>query len=153
RMSLKTKIMRLKYLLFAIVAILTVSCKDKDPREEAQEQVSNLFKYREYVSDVSQGVVSTMSDIRVVLTQAVSGWEKDKELPERLFRVSPAVKGKVIALSNQALAFVPEKPLEQDVEYEFTLDLEMLIDDLPSDLRKFRFRVKTIKQEFNIITE
>ncbi|WP_461532529.1 alpha-2-macroglobulin family protein [Sinomicrobium sp.] len=145
--------MRQKYLLFLIVALLAISCKDKDTREEAQERVSNLFKYREYVSDVSQGIISTASDIRVVLTQPVSGWEKDKELPENLFKVSPTVKGKVVALNNQTLAFVPERPLNQDTEYEFTLDLEALVNELPSDLRRFRFRVKTIKQEFNIITE
>ncbi|SFW64411.1 hypothetical protein SAMN02927921_02938 [Sinomicrobium oceani] len=147
--------MRLKTLLVSAMAILSLfSCKDKDnDRDDIREQLSNLYKYREYISDVSQGIISTRSSIKVMLGAPVAGWEADKELPDDLLRVSPKTKGKVVALNNQTIAFIPEAPLRQDTEYRFSLKLERLVNDLPEELRDFRFKVRTIKQQFNITTE
>ncbi|UGU18027.1 MG2 domain-containing protein [Sinomicrobium kalidii] len=146
--------MQLKKLLLPVITLFFIfSCKDKTPEQEIQEQLSNLYKYREYISDVSQGIISSRSDIKIMLREPVSGWEPNRELPENLIRVSPDTKGKVVALNNQTVAFVPESPLKQDREYEFTLNLGDIIEDIPDELRNFAFKVKTIKQQFNVTTE
>ncbi|MBC9797903.1 alpha-2-macroglobulin family protein [Sinomicrobium weinanense] len=146
--------MQLKKLLLPVTALLILfSCKDKTPEEEIQEQISNLYKYREYISDVSQGIISSHSSIKIMLRDPIAEWEPNRELREDLIRVSPKTKGKVVALNNQTLAFVPEAPLKQDTEYEFTLKLGDLVKDIPGELRDFSFKVKTIKQQFKITTD
>ena len=134
--------------LFTAVLIFAVSCKDK--KDDLKEQLDNLYKFRPYVSNVSQGIISAHSDIRVVLKDPVEGWSADQELSNELFLIYPRVKGKVMALNNQTIAFVPEDPLENDKEYECTLKLGDLVEELPAEFRKFTFKVKTIKQQFNI---
>src|SRR5690606_3418042 len=94
--------------------------------------------------------ISAHSDVRVVLRQPVEGWTNDMELPSGLFTVKPRVKGKVVALDNETIAFIPEEPLKQDTEYNITLDLEEIIPDIPSEFEEFTFMVKTIKQQFNV---
>jgi hypothetical protein len=144
--------MRIQKLLLAALLLFTAfSCKDKE--EEIQEQIDNLFNYREYVTEVSQGLVSAQSDIRVVLRTPVEGWNANEELNSKLLKVSPKVPGKVVALTNQTIAFIPENGFDNDKEYEFTLALEDIIQDIPGEFDTFTFKVKTLKQQFNINTD
>ncbi|WP_340199487.1 alpha-2-macroglobulin family protein [Ascidiimonas sp. W6] len=140
-----------KLLLFAFLFMTAFSCKNKE--EEIQEQIDNLFKYREYVTEVSQGLVSAQSDIRVVLRNPVAGWEDNQEVNSNLFKVSPKVSGKVVALNNQTIAFIPENGFKSNQEYEFTLALEDIIQELPKGFDNFTFKVKTLKQQFNVHTD
>ncbi|XLS29139.1 alpha-2-macroglobulin family protein [Flavobacteriaceae bacterium M23B6Z8] len=140
-----------KLLLFGLLFSVVFSCKKKE--DEIQEQIDNLFKYREYVAEVSQGLISAQSDIRVVLREPVAGWNDNEELNDKLLRLSPNVKGKVVALNNQTIAFIPENGFESDKEYEFTLALDEIIPDIPGEFETFRFKVKTLKQQFNVITD
>ncbi|WP_340077042.1 alpha-2-macroglobulin family protein [Leptobacterium sp. I13] len=139
-----------KLTLLTIIVLGIFSCKDK--KNDIQEQIDNVHKFREYVSDVSQGIISAHSDVRVVLREPVAGWESNQELNNNLFTVSPKVKGKVVALNNQTIAFVPENPFDQDTEYEYALKLEDIIEKIPSELKTFTFKVKTLKQQFNVNT-
>ena len=138
-------------LLLLLSGLTLLSCKKG--KDEVQEQIDNLFKYREYISDISQGIISTHEDVRVVLRQPVADWSDNQELNERLFTVSPKVKGKVVALNNQTIAFVPEEKFEQDTEYNFKLKLNAFVEGIPSDLKEFSFRLKTLKQQFNVLTD
>lgn len=137
-------------LLFTTVLLFTLSCKNK--KDEFKEQMDNLHKFREYIASVSQGIISTHSDIRVVLKTPVEGWSAGEELNDDLFRIYPRTKGKVVALNNQTIAFIPEMPLEQDRVYNCTLMLDGIIEDIPSDYEKFTFKLRTIKQQFNVHT-
>ncbi len=139
-----------RILLFATVFLVTFSCKNK--KDEIKDQIDNLYNFRAYVTDVSQGTISAGSDIRVVLREPVESWETNQELNSDLFTITPRVKGKVMALNNQTIAFVPENPLEQDTEYECTLKLSDISEDIPKEFGKFTFKVKTIKQQFNVLT-
>lgn len=139
-------------LLFTLICVAIISCKNKSKEDQIQDQIDNLFKYREYVSDVSQGIISSQSDVRVVLRKPVENWDDNQELNDRLFTVSPKTKGKVVALNNQTIAFIPEESFKQDTEYEFRLKLDNIIKDIPSNLEDFVFKVKTLKQQFNVNT-
>src|SRR5690606_7169927 len=119
-----------KLFLSVLIMCFVVSCKKKSSQEEIQEQISNLQKYREYISDVSPGIISAHSDVRVVLRQPVEGWTNDMELPSGLFKIKPRVKGKVVALDNQTIAFIHEETLKQDTEYNLSIDLEEIIPRL-----------------------
>ena len=136
-----------------LLGMIAFSCKNKSKEEVVQEQIDNLFKYRAYISDISQGLISARSDVRVVLREPVNDWSENLELDNRLFTVFPKVKGKVVALNNQTLAFIPEDGFEQDTSYEFRLRLGDIIGKLPSELKDFKFSVKTLKQQFNITTD
>ncbi|MEW7278000.1 MG2 domain-containing protein [Aquimarina sp. 2201CG1-2-11] len=130
------------------------SCKKKDPRELAEENVSTLNKYRAYISDVSSGMISVSDKVYVVLQNPIQGWDDNQELSKKLFTVSPGVKGKVVAVNNKTISFQPDESFEEDTVYTFTLDLEDLIEDLEEGLDdEFVFTVRTLKQQFSVLTD
>ncbi|HRN99605.1 MAG TPA: hypothetical protein PLA69_09910, partial [Flavobacterium sp.] len=107
---------------------------------------SEFNKFRDYVTSFSSGTVSAHREIRVGLAFTKSEWKPNQEFDASLFSISPSVKGKVILLPNNVLAFKPEKPLAQDTEYRVTLQLGKLLD-VPADLSKFNFTIRTLKQD------
>ncbi|QCX02087.1 hypothetical protein FGM00_18930 [Aggregatimonas sangjinii] len=135
---------------FSLCIFLFVGCTSK--QETPAEQFENLNKFQEYITEVSHGIISAQSDVRVVLNTPVASWSNGDELDSDLLQVSPRTKGKVVALDNRTVAFVPESGFEQDTEYKFTLAVSDLIDELPEELSTMTFGVKTLKQQFNIYT-
>jgi len=119
---------------------------------------SDFSLFKEYITSFTGGIVSAQSDIRVVLAFDKKEWKVNEVLDNDLFDISPSVDGKVVALSNNTIAFIPEKKLKAGTEYQVTLHLDKLItlpkksEDDTTDLSKFNFTVKTIKQDFTINT-
>ena len=130
---------------FAIV--LLQSCNKKT----AAEFNSDFSLFKEYVSSFTGGMVSTKSDIRIVLAFDKKEWKANDVLNNDLFDISPSADGKIIALSSNTIAFVPEKKLDQNTEYQVTFHLSKLIKT-SEKLSDFRFTVKTIKQDFQVST-
>lgn len=143
--------MNIKYIL-SICLLISVfsSCKDKSISE--QEEFENLNKYQEYITEVSHGIISAQSDVRVVLSTPVESWNNGDELDSDLLDVSPNVKGKVVALDKRTLAFVPENRFKQNTKYQFTLALSKIVKDIPDELESMTFSVKILKQQFNVYT-
>lgn len=141
----------MKWLIRTLVLLLFFGCNQK--KEGGKISMDQLNLYQDYITEVSHGIIPADTQVRVVLKAPLDGIEAGKELDASLLRVSPKTKGKVVALDGRTIAFVPENKLEQDTTYEFTLDLEKLIPDVPKELRKFNFGVKTLKQQFNIYTQ
>lgn len=112
---------------------------------------SDYSLYEGYISNFTSGLVSTQSDIRVVFAFAKDDWAAEKELDSDLLQISPKIKGKLVALSSNAMAFIPDEKLEQDTEYRVTLNLGD-ITDVPKELRTFNFSFKTLKQDFIVNT-
>jgi len=141
----------MKFKLFLIVvAIFFVSCKDKVNTLESQ--ANNLSIYQDYVAEVTHGIIPSKSKVLVVLKTPLESLNKGDVLDDNLFKVSPKVDGKVVALDDRTIAFIPEKGFKQDVKYDFSLQLKDLIKDIPDELELLSFFVKIIKQEFNIYT-
>src|SRR5690606_8819317 len=130
--------MSIKKILFITLAIVLVGCKDK--KDTATEQRENLFEFREYISNVTSGVISTQSEVRVVLRNPSPNLQGNQILEDAVLEVSPRTEGKVIALSNQSIAFVPEHGFKQDTEYSFTLDLKAIIDTIDTEFNTFTFK-------------
>ncbi len=140
---MKTKVFA--YVFFTV--LLFQACAKKS----AAEFNSDLSLFAAYISSFTGGVVSTKSDIRVVLAFDKKDWKANQPLDSNLFDISPSAAGKVVALSNNTLAFIPENKLESNTEYQVTLHLSKLIST-PERLSDFHFTVKTIKQDFQIST-
>jgi uncharacterized protein YfaS (alpha-2-macroglobulin family) len=119
---------------------------------------SDFSLFKEYITSFTGGIVSAQSDIRIVLAFDKKEWKVNQVLDNDLFDISPSVDGKVVALSNNTIAFIPEKKLKAGTEYQITLHLDKLItlpkksEDDKKDLSEFNFTVKTIKQDFTINT-
>jgi hypothetical protein len=137
---------------YLIVAILCVFAACKDKATEITNQSDNLNKYQEYITEVTQGIISSKSDVRVVLSNPVKTWNNGDVLEANLFKVSPKVAGKVVALDSRTIAFVPEKSFQQNTAYQFTLALSDIVKEVPKDLKTLVFSVKTLEQQFNIYT-
>ncbi|WP_298487997.1 MG2 domain-containing protein [uncultured Maribacter sp.] len=136
------------YLFFFFIVLISCNSKQKN----ASDTFDDLSKYQDYISEVSHGIISVKSDVRVVFNSPIEGWENGLGLDKSLFKVSPKVAGKVIALDNKTIAFVPEKAFKQDTDYAFTLDLKTILPNSPEEIKEMSFGVKTIKQQFNIYT-
>ena len=126
-----------------------------DANRKQEHQQSNLkisINIRSISTEISHGIISAQSDVRVVLNTPIESWNNGDELDSDLLRVSPKTKGKVVSLDNRTLAFIPENGFKQDTEYQFTVLLSEIVKDLPKDLKTMTFGVKTLKQQFNIYT-
>lgn len=139
-------------LRIALLLILLTACNTKEDKSTVAEAFENLNQYQAYVTEVSHGIISAQSDVRVVMNMPVAVWNKGDELDSDLLRVSPRTKGKVVALDTRTIAFIPEKGFEQDTEYTFQFALSDIVDDLPKALRTMTFGVRTLQQQFNIYT-
>lgn len=120
-------------------------------RKSAADFNSDFSLFREHISGFTAGIVSAHSDIRVVLAVDKKEWKANQVLDTDLFDISPRVDGKVVALSNNTLAFIPEEKLKQNTEYQITLHLSHLMA-VKEELKDFNFTIKTIKQDFMVET-
>lgn len=123
---------------------LMVSCT-----KSSKEFNSNYELFKEYILNFSSGLISAHDDIRVVLAFDIPNYTPNKEIDEDLFTINPNVKGKIVAMSANTLAFVPDEPLQNNQEYQVSFHLSKL-KEVKSELEKFNFTVKTIKQDFVI---
>ncbi|HQZ24499.1 MAG TPA: MG2 domain-containing protein [Flavobacterium sp.] len=143
--------MKTKGLIYVLcVCVLFQACGKKS----AADFNSDFSLFKEYIVSFTGGIVSAQSDIRVVLAFE-SNWKVNQVLDNGLFEISPSVNGKVMALSSNTIAFIPEKKLESGTEYQVTLHLDKLkpkIAEKNKELANFNFTVKTIKQDFVINT-
>ncbi|MFN7100686.1 MAG: hypothetical protein ACK4M4_09955, partial [Flavobacterium sp.] len=124
-------------------------------RKSAADFNSDFSLFKEFIVSFTGGIVSSESDIRVVLAFDKKEWKVNEVLDNDLFTISPSVDGKVIALSTNTIAFVPEKKLESGTEYQVTLHLDQLnpkVAEKDKTLSNFNFTVKTIKQDFVVNT-
>ncbi|MFH6947130.1 alpha-2-macroglobulin [Flavobacterium sp. FlaQc-51] len=124
-------------------------------RKSAADFNSDFSLFKEYIVSFTGGIVSSESDIRVVLAFDKKDWKVNQVLDSDLLDISPSVDGKVVALSSNTLAFIPEKKLKPGTEYQVTLNLDKLTaipKEKKKELSKFNFTVKTIKQDFTVNT-
>lgn len=132
-------------LLFISLFLVSSACKDKTPPE-----TDNLFKFKEYISFHTQGRVSIAESIRINLAQPLEQYELTQEIPAKYLTISPSIKGKLFIENNTSLVFKPETHLEPDTEYQVTLKLDELYDDLDKEYKEFSFSFKTLQPNFKI---
>ena len=128
------KISKLFSLFFAI--FILHSCSKKS----AADFDSDASLFKDYISSFSSGFQSVNSDIRVQLAFNKKDWTLNQELDSDLFEISPSVSGKVVALSQNTIAFIPKNKLDQNTLYQVSLNLSKIADNVPKELEKFNFQ-------------
>ena len=136
-----------KHIILLLILTFVCSC-NKKPVE-----TDNIFKYRNYISYTTSGLVSVTESIKISLSDTVAGWEIDKILPSNLIKITPHVQGELKALNNHSVIFTPDENLESATEYAVTLKLNEIYKDLPSEFKDYTFQFKTITPSFNITTQ
>ena len=139
-MSLKT------LFSFLLIAIVVASCKKKIVES------NNLFKFKSHVNYNTSGRVSILSSIDIGLVKEVEGWIANEEIHDGILTTTPKVEGKLIAKNGRALIFIPNEPLKPDTDYTVTLKLGKLYPNIPTEYTDYTFQFKTIKPNFNVIT-
>ena len=129
-----------KSILILLAIFILHSCSKKS----ANDFDSNFSLYKDYISSFSSGYVPVKSDFRVQLAFNKSDWKPNQELDEDLFDISPSVSGKVVALSNNTIAFIPKEKLEQNTLYQITLHLSQINDKMPKGLENFNFSINGV---------
>ncbi|PHR73250.1 MAG: hypothetical protein COA67_03545 [Lutibacter sp.] len=137
-----------KALLMLILSVFVFSCKPKNP----QESTDNLFKFKDYITQTTSGEVSAKSSIRIDLLKEVDSWVPNQEITENIVSISPSVKGTLIALNSRTVLFKPSEKLKENKEYQVTVNLGKLYSNVPSEYKKYRFKFKTLEQNFSINT-
>ena len=139
---MKTKITTL------LLLVLTVffSCK-KDTKKP-----DNIYKFKEYISYTTSGVVSTSESILINFAKNVEGWENTSEVPSELFSIKPYVSGNIHIVNNHSFVFKPDEPLKSDTEFTVTVKLNEIYKNVPKDFESYTFQFKTITPNFSIQT-
>jgi uncharacterized protein YfaS (alpha-2-macroglobulin family) len=135
-----------KFMAFAVIFTLAISCKKKEV------ETNNLFKFRDYISYTSSGLVSVSDPIQINLANDVEGWEIGQEITDHIVTISPHVQGKLSVVNKHTLLFKPDESLESATEYTVTVKLDKIYRDIPKDFNDYTFQFKTITPNFNIVT-
>ncbi|WP_308993643.1 MG2 domain-containing protein [Mariniflexile litorale] len=135
-----------KLFTFVMLITLAVSCKKKEI------ETDNLFKFREYISYTSSGLVSVAEPIQINLAKDVEGWEMGMEITDPIVTVSPHVQGKLEVTNKHTLLFTPDEYLEPSTEYTVNVKLKDIYKNIKKDFETYTFQFKTITPNFNIVT-
>ena len=139
--------MKTKYLFSALVIfILIFSCKKEAIKTD------NIYKFKEYVSYTTSGVVSVTEKISVNLAKEVIGWEANQEVSTDVLSIKPFVNGKLKTINKHAFVFIPDENLDANTEYTVSVKLSEIYKDIPQDFKNYTFQFKTIAPNFSIQT-
>ena len=134
----------MKNQLLCLALILSIlSCQSS---KEVEVSFDNRFL--EHVMAFTSGVISKTDYLSIELASEISIPET---LPVDLLKISPSVKGSLFK-NGQVLIFIPDAPLKSGTQYVAELAIDKLVE-LPDDMKTFKFAVKTIDQDFSLITE
>ncbi|WP_179352869.1 alpha-2-macroglobulin family protein [Winogradskyella vidalii] len=136
-----------KHVILLFIIAFVFSCKDKPV------ETDNIFKYRDYISYTSSGLVSVADPIKISLSDTVSGWEIDKNLPTELVKITPHVQGQLKAMNNHTLLFTPDEHLDPSTEYTVNVKLSDIYKGISEEFEDYTFQFKTITPSFNITTQ
>lgn len=142
---MKKPIFAFAAVLIALVYLLIHSCAPTQP-----EILKIDSRFGKYVSGYSSGVISRTESIRIELSNSVPDLEKmsEKRLNE-LIRLEPEVEGKLVAIGDRIVDFVPEEPLPSGQFYTVYFDLYK-VAEVEKGLEEFIFQFSTKRQEIEV---
>ncbi len=137
-MSFKT------YCLLFFSILIVASCKD------TSVETDNIFKFRDYISYTTSGVVSVGRPIQIRLAKPVASWKVGQELAKDLVTIKPYVEGVLMVENDHSLVFKPSENLEPDTAYTVAVKLKAIYDTVPDGFEDYTFQFKTITPSFNV---
>ena len=111
----------MKKISLLFLALLTLFACKKD-----SDFNSNPLIFKEYIAGFTSGLISSHTQLNILLNQPIPQDKLDKVNELNLFEISPKVSGKVVAVNATQISFVPEKPLEQNTQYRVSFSLKRL---------------------------
>ena len=132
----------IRFTLYFICGLFILSCKSKVATNEPNP----------YIFANTSGIISKTDPIKVIFAgnmvepKAVGGY-----ITSDAFSISPSVEGKAVWQDEKTLVFKPTKELESNKEYNISIQLSDLQDNIPTEYKKFNFSVKTIRQDAIIV--
>lgn len=140
--------MKTKNLLSVLIIFLFIfSCKKEEIKTD------NIYKFKEYISYTTSGVVSVTEKININLAKEVVGWEANQEILNEILEIQPFVSGKIKTVNKHAFIFIPDENLDSDSEYTVTVKLNEIYKNIPQEFKEYTFQFKTITPNFNIQTK
>jgi uncharacterized protein YfaS (alpha-2-macroglobulin family) len=132
-------------LSFITVLLFAGSCKTK-----SQKWLDVDPAFAKYVEAYTTGVVSKTTSVRVQLSSdAATTHTVGQPVTDKIFELSPAVKGKATWLDARTIEFKPEKNLEPDQLYEVSFNLGK-VTKVPSKFEELKFNFQTVKPAFKV---
>ncbi|MGJ8743919.1 alpha-2-macroglobulin family protein [Polaribacter sp.] len=139
--------MKIKNLLKILtIFLLITSCSDE------KKEPNNLFKFKEYISYTTSGVVSVAKNIEVNLAKEVENWEPNLEISSKIISITPHVNGAIKTVNKHAFVFFPDENLAANTEYTVSVNLKEIYKNTPQDFKNYTFQFKTIAPNFTIQT-
>ena len=139
--------MKIKNLLkFIVIILIAFSCKKKEIKTD------NIYKFKEYVSYTTSGVVSVTKKIEVNLAKEVVGWEANKEISTNIVSIKPFVSGTIKTVNKHAFVFIPDENLEANTQYSVSIKLNEIYKNINKEFKNYTFQFKTITPNFSIKT-
>lgn len=134
--------------LVTVSLLRLVSCGTRQP-----EIIDIDPAYSEYVSGYTSGIISRQDAIRIELVEGVPGLEdmSSKDL-KNLIRIEPAIEGKVVAIGERLIDFVPDNPLPPNQFYTVYFDLDE-VAEVKMGYEEFVFQFSTKTQEIDVFVD
>lgn len=129
----------------SLLSALMISCRSSRP-----EIVPVNPAFREYVSGYTSGMIKRDSPIRIELVKEIKNLDSipQEELNE-LFEIEPAVDGKMIAIGERLVEFIPDNPLPVNQFFTVHFNLDELMD-VKDGLEEFTFQFATFEQVLTV---
>ena len=134
-------------LILTLFITLIFSCNKQDIKPD------NIYKFKEYISYTTSGIVSASDHIKINLAKDVESWEADKEISNDVITIQPYISGKVKIINKHAFYFEPDEILEPNTEYSVTVKLDKIYDSIDKEYSNYTFQFKTITPNYSIQTE
>ncbi|MEO8590363.1 MAG: MG2 domain-containing protein [Flavobacteriales bacterium] len=121
-----------------LATLVLIGCRSQDP-------ITPDAAFTPYIPAFTAGHISARSPILVRIAADQRWRDSSQTAIQKLFDITPSVKGTVKWHDDLTLAFVPDERLEQEKIYTIAFALGKLIE-VPSGLEEFRFQVTTFNQ-------
>jgi uncharacterized protein YfaS (alpha-2-macroglobulin family) len=139
--------MKINNILAAFLILLSIfSCKKE------QTKPNNIYKFKEYISYTTSGVISVAKNIEINLSKEVKGWQANAAISAEIITIKPFVNGKIKTLNKHAFVFIPDEKLDANTAYTVTVKLNEIYKDIPKEYYNYTFQFKTITPNFSIQT-
>ena len=134
-------------LILTLFITLIFSCNKQDIKPD------NIYKFKEYISYTTSGIVSASDHIKINLAKDVESWEADKEISNDVITIQPYISGKVKIINKHVFYFEPDEILEPNTEYSVTVKLDKIYYNIDKEYSNYTFQFKTITPNYSIQTE
>ncbi len=147
RLNLSSK--ALSFFVILVLYTFLISCKSStnSPKEQ-----SNVWEYRDYVSQFTNGVVSKLTPIEIKFSKEVDRFQPGEDLPKNLMQITPNVKGKLSLVNAYTLLFEPVSPLKSDQEYSVSIRMDKLFKEAKNK-KPLKFQFRTIQPNYSVLVD